>query len=100
LSGQETHGLDTCGNKISNRKEIDNNNFCVYLLAILIDKYDKAGSLAIAVWNLLHTVSPSDLSLFFGHTLIKVVTTVRINSAILMRNRLFLFLFYIITNLR
>jgi hypothetical protein len=30
----------------------------VYLLAILIEKYDKAGSLAIAVWNILHTVSP------------------------------------------
>jgi len=70
LFGQETHCLDTRGNKISNRKEIDNNNFCVYLVAILIDKYDNAGSLAIEAWNLLHTVSPSDLGLFFGHTVL------------------------------
>jgi len=75
------HCLDTCGYKVGNRKEIYDNKFCVYLLAILIEKYDKAGSLAIAVWNILHTVSPSNLSLFFGHTDRNFVTTVQINSA-------------------
>jgi hypothetical protein len=55
---------------------------------------------AFAVWNLLHTVSPSNLSLFVGHTDRNVVTAVLINSTLLIRNMLLLFLFYIITNLR
>jgi len=51
---------------------------------------------ATAVWNLLHTVRPSNLSLFVGHTDRDFFTIVQINSALLTRNRLLLSLFFIL----
>ena len=48
---------------------------------------------AIAVWNLLHTVSPSNLSLFVDNTDRNFVAIVQINSARLIRNRLLLSIF-------